>query len=200
MNKIMPPDNNLTKMKKSLNLVAKILEWLIFAIILFIFVVVLSPLLPTKDKGALYVVASGSMEPTIQTGSVALVQSTDTTTLQSGEIIAFVEPTDSTKTVIHRIYQVQNDGANLFFITKGDNNQSPDAWQVPASLVKGKYTSSIPYLGYPAEMLKTRLGFILIVGIPALILVILQIIKIKQGIEEEVQKRVHKKLGEVQNG
>jgi hypothetical protein len=61
---------------------------------------------------------------------------------------------------------------------------------------KGKVFLTIPYIGYAVSFLKTPFGFILILGVPAIFLIILQILKIKHGIREEVEKRVKEKLKE----
>ena len=62
------------KINKPLRVAAKVLEWIIFAVLILIFLAVLSPVLPTKKYLSTFIVASGSMQPTIKTGSIAIVQ------------------------------------------------------------------------------------------------------------------------------
>jgi signal peptidase I len=186
-----------SRIRKPAMIVGKILEWGIFALLIVTFFVVLSPFLPTKDKFVTYIVSTASMEPVIQSGSVALVQPIKAEQVKKGDIVTFTSPEDPKKTVIHRIYDLRKIKTGYEFKTKGDNNNGIDAWIVPGSSINGKYILSIPLLGHPAAMLRTKHGFALLVGIPALFLFILQFRKIREGIEEEIQKRTHKAVEEL---
>lgn len=182
--------------KKILSIVGKILEWFIFTILIIVFFVVLSPVLPTKRYIYTYIVATGSMEPAIKAGSVALVKPAKIEALKKGDIITFTSPKDPNKTIIHRIYEIKQTGKSKNFITKGDNNNSADSWNVSTVLVKGQFITSIPLLGHPAALLKTKKGFILMVILPAILLILLQIKTIREGIDEEVKKRTKKAIEE----
>lgn len=184
------------KIKKPVMIIAKVMEWAIFAVLILIFLAVLSPLLPTKKYLSTFIVASGSMQPTIKTGSVAVVQPIKYKEVKKDDIIIFTSPENPNEKVLHRVNQVVNDGINPYFITKGDNNNVPDNWKVYGVQVQDKFITSIPYLGFPAAFIKKPLGFALLVGIPALLLIILEIRQIKLGIEEEVKKRTEKILNE----
>jgi len=188
----------LQKIKKIFWRVLAITEWLIFAVLIFTFLVVLSPILPTKRYIYTYIVASGSMEQTIKAGSIALVKPANILGLKKGDIITFNSPKDDKQTILHRIYEIKKKGKEISYSTKGDNNNAPDAWTVPSSSIKGEYVSSVPYLGHIGAFLKTKKGFMLLIGMPALILVLLQIKMIKEGIEEEVKKRTAKAIKEMQ--
>ena len=190
-------DKNLTIMKnfkKSFGTISKVLSWLIFVILILLFFIVTSPRLPTHKYLSAFIVTSGSMEPVIKTGSVALVQQVNYREVKQGDIVVFTSPTDSNEKILHRINQVINDNGNIYFVTKGDNNNTVDSWQVPASLVQDKYITSVPYIGYPAAFIKKPVGFALVVGIPVLVLIFLEIRQIQQGIEEEVDRRTKRIL------
>lgn len=162
----------------------KIIEYIILAFVLLLFFVLLSPRLPSKNFIATYIVPTGSMIPTIKSGSVALVNP-KYSDLKVGDIIAFTSPIDSNQTIIHRIYQI--DGQKIK--TKGDNNNAVDAWTVSPELIKGKLIFAIPYLGYLAGFIKTKIGFAIVVGIPTVILLVSYILDIIDGIKEEKGKR-----------
>ena len=175
-------------------LLLKSIEWLVFIALLAIAVVAVSPLLPTKSLASFYVVVSGSMEPTIPTGSLILTKGVETKDLRSGDIIAFTSPTDANKTITHRIESVSSNGQS--FTTKGDNNGSADAWVVSAENIKGEYIYGVPYVGYAIEWARSPIGFAVVIGIPALVFIFFQIKKIREGINEEVEKRSQKAVAE----
>lgn len=126
------------------------------------------------------------MVPTIKVGSLAFVTNTNANSLQVGDIIAFTSPIDSYQTILHRIYSINSDNIK----TKGDSNNAPDAWTIKKENVLGKYLFSIPYLGFLAASIKTKLGFALIVGLPALFLVVLNLKEIYDGTKELKSKKV----------
>lgn len=186
-------------MKRNLKKILKILEWGLTALAVIIFMLMLSPLLPTKNFLGSYAVVSGSMEPTIMTGSIGFIKPISTELLKQGDIIAFAEPQDMKTTILHRIQSVKNLNGQPLITTKGDANKSADNWTVNPKEIKGKYLFSIPYVGYLTELVKKPLGFLLVIGLPALALIILQIKMIKDGIEQEIQRRVKKAVSTQRN-
>lgn len=129
-------------------------------------------------------VLSGSMEPTFKTGSIIAVKPIeDTTTLKVNDVITYIEENGSF--VTHRIIDVIDNGENLMFQTKGDNNEDPDTQLVLAQNVKAKYTGfSIPYLGYFIDFAKSSKGTALLLIIPGILLLGYSGISIYQGIRE----------------
>jgi signal peptidase len=178
--------------------IVSLFEWLIFALLVFLAFVVMSPMLPTKKFLLTYIVSSGSMEPTIQTGSIAFVKPVEKKEIKKGDIITFLSPKDQKLTILHRVFKIKNTKNVLSFETKGDNNNAEDNWEVPAVNLQGRYLFSVPLLGHIAALMKKPLGFILMIGVPALFLIILQIKTIRDGINEEVEKRTKKALKDLE--
>lgn len=178
------------KFKKIFSLTGKILEWFIFTVIVLAFLAVVSPYLPSRDKFQTYIVASGSMEPAIKAGSVALIKPVKESPISKNDIIAFTSPHDQKQIVLHRVKTIVDKNGLITFLTKGDNNNSPDSWEVPAVSVKGVMLVGVPYIGHIASAIKTPWGFGLLMLLPAGFLVLLQIKQIKQGIEEIVAKKL----------
>ena len=102
-----------------------------------------------------YVVKSGSMEPTIQTGSLAFIKkgAYESAKVKKGDIVTFAA--SKTKTVTHRIYKDNGDGT---YATKGDNNDVKDSGALDRRNIIGKYVFSVPYLGYAAAGIRTKKG------------------------------------------
>lgn len=111
-----------------------------------------------------FVITSGSMEPVIPTGSVVLIQNTKTVT--TGDIIAFQSPNTSKEIIIHRLIGLNQSETNDGYLTKGDNNNTADAWIVPATNIIGTVIVTIPLVGYMQQLLQNPLWFMVLVGIP----------------------------------
>lgn len=172
--------------------ILKIIEWGIFLLLLFVLFLVASPLLPTNEYVSTHIVSTGSMEPTIQAGSVVF-STLKTEEINRGDIIVFTSPSNQEITVIHRVKNITEEG----YITKGDNNKSEDKWIVSSSNIKGKVVFDLPYLGYAVDWIKTPIGFVTLLILPALIFLISQIRRIREGINEEVEKRTKEEVEKI---
>jgi signal peptidase I len=176
----------------NIKVILKIIEWVVFTFLLILLFLVASPLLPTEKYISTHVISTGSMEPSIETGSV--VFSSKNETLNKGDIIVFTSPDDSEKTIVHRIVDIEEDN---IYRTKGDNNEDEDRWVVMESQIKGTTILTIPKVGYLIEWIKTPIGFISVLIIPAILFVISQIRKINDGINEEVERRTKIEVNKV---
>lgn len=70
------------------------------------------------------VVRSGSMEPTIATGSMVLTEEIDASEIRVGDVVA-VERPDHTR-VTHRVVSIVVKGEAVELVLKGDANEDPD--------------------------------------------------------------------------
>ena len=134
------------------------------------------------------------MEPFIKTGSVVFVKTIDPKTIKKGDVIAFTSPSNPKDTILHRVDSIKS-AEPLIFSTKGDANNSPDAWDVVDVGVKGVYTGAIPYLGYAGAFVKKPIGFAFVIGLPALLFIISQFLNIKKAINEEISRKVKEQIG-----
>jgi signal peptidase len=127
-------------------------------------------------------VFSGSMEPAIPVGGIVVIKPVDPETLKIGDIICFklTEPTSIT----HRIINITDQG----FITKGDANEDPDQWIVKKENVIGKVILTVPFVGYLGYFVRTPIGFILLIIIPASIIIILEIRNIMKELKKQKQE------------
>lgn len=91
-----------------------------------------------------YIVESGSMEPTIHTGSIAYINTRDTKVVP-GDIVTFrIGEAENEKLVTHRIRREENGQ----FITKGDANDEEDFVPVSRDQIVGTFAYSIPKAGF----------------------------------------------------
>lgn len=126
----------------------------------------------------LFVVASGSMIPTLYRGDLIVVQggldtSDIVTAYETGDIIVFHKPGKPEELIVHRAVERHQVGDTFWLKTKGDNNNGPDPWEVYDSDLVGKVVWIIPYLGHIPLFVHTPAGTATIV-ILIVILVILE--------------------------
>ncbi len=106
------------------------------------------------------VVLSGSMEPSIKTGSVIYYHKVSESDLKEGDIITF--KTDTKKEYVsHRINKIENGK----YETKGDANEVADPLLINYEQIVGKDSISIPYVGYYVKFANENVYLILIVAI-----------------------------------
>ena len=109
-------------------------------------------------------IRSGSMEPSLSVGSLAIVSS-DTSALTEGQAVAFRLP--SGVVVTHRIVEVVENGTGTYLRTKGDANEDPDPSLVPATAVVGPVQMSLPLIGFLLAMLGMPIGLVAILSVAA---------------------------------
>jgi signal peptidase I len=119
-------------------------------------------------------VLSGSMEPNIHTGALIAIVKTDPGQLKEGDIIGFHAAGIDTP-VCHRIFEIFQTDTGYGFTTKGDANDDVDPWTIAPQDVIGKIAFNISWFGYLAKFIKTPTGFIVMMGVPALAIVLLEI-------------------------
>lgn len=92
-------------------------------------------------------IATGSMEKELFVGDIAIIQKCNSNDVNVGDIIEYQM---EGYTVIHRIIEKKQKKGEFYFVTKGDNNKSPDKEEVREDQLIGKVIFKIRYLGYPA--------------------------------------------------
>lgn len=137
-----------------------------------------------------YVVVSGSMEPTIPTGSIIYTNKIDF--YSKGDVIAYEK---ENRTISHRVLGIEGIGNELYYSTKGDANDSADSDLVSRSEIVGKTFFFVPYLGKIVMAFKTPLGFALGIVLPALLFIFMELWNIKKEIEKSTEKKIMERLG-----
>lgn len=168
---------------KFLNTIWKIAYYAFTAAVLGIAGVLVFSLIPMKGNVQVKIVSSGSMEPAIHTGSLAIILPQDT--YEMGDIITFGEDTREQIPTTHRIIDSRVESGSLIFKTQGDANEDPDAQEVHENEVIGTVIFSIPYLGYIIDFAKKPLGFFLLIIIPASAIILDEIIKIVKELKKK---------------
>jgi signal peptidase I len=139
------------------------------------------------------VVLSGSMEPELKIGSIALVQPAAIEEIVVGDVITFRHPDSDRNEVLvtHRVIEILENPTR--FRTQGDANQVADAWEVPTGNVVGEVNRSIPYLGYVVLRVRDPRMLFLLVLIPAGLMIATEV----RSISAEFAKRGDRQLDEL---
>jgi len=163
---------------------AKIITLIVIAAIAIVFLVFYRPV-PLWGDTHYEPVYTGSMEPAIPVGSVVVIKPADPETLNIGDVICFRLSESATTTVTHRIFNITSEG----FITKGDANEDPDQWIVKKENVIGKAILTIPFIGYLGYFVRTPIGFILLILLPASAIIIMEIRNIVKELKKQKQEQ-----------
>lgn len=154
------------------------LNWAFNIILVWLLVIVVALfLLPLFGGWRFDAVLTGSMEPELNVGGVVFIKPVEPLDINPGDIIAYHSEEEI---FTHRVVEVVSGGGEPSFITKGDANEDPDPLPVAATNVVGRVVFDVPYLGYVAAFVKTRLGFSLTIILPGLAIIGLELRKIWQ--------------------
>ncbi len=117
-----------------------------FAILVVVLICLLLGIGPFKIIG----IKTPSMNPNIKIGDAVLVDKTfNVDKIKVRDIIAYVN--DDNIIVVHRVININSDGT---YITKGDYNNTADSSYVKKDQVVGKVILRIPYIAYPAMIVR----------------------------------------------
>ncbi len=123
-------------------------------------------------------VLSGSMEPEIMTGDLAVIKSSEDYDI--GDIVVY---SSQYELIIHRIVDINGEKV----VTKGDANNVNDS-PVDKSDIKGKMIFHIPYLGKAAMLVKQPFSIVILI-LSAVILLSLSS-KSKDDEAEKLKKEI----------
>jgi signal peptidase len=111
------------------------------------------------NSGALGVrpslISGNSMNPMLYPGDVVIARVIPPEQIQVGDVIRFHRDGID---VVHRVMEVQHNGATPIFITRGDNNNVDDA-PVMAEQVQGKVVLTIPKVGWVGIFFRQALAW-----------------------------------------
>jgi signal peptidase len=155
----------------TLGVLVRLLRLTLGLALLLVLAVVFAGVLPTYFGAESFTVYSGSMEPNIHVGALAVVRPAKVSAFHAGDVITYRLPTQPDVVVTHRLIAIeQGEDGRIRFRTKGDANNVEDLVLVDQGAVLGRVVYSVPYLGYLIEFSKSGRGRLLLVGLPALLL------------------------------
>lgn len=153
---------------KTIGKIANIIIWTITVIILLLLLVTVASNKTDVFGHRLYLIMSGSMEPTIKIKDAIITRYEAEP--KEGDIIAFENGNAIT---VHRITKVYTEGDNRLYQTKGDNNNAEDQGLVQKSQIKGTVKVIMPVLGQTIYFLQTHfIVLILAIGIVVIYIIV----------------------------
>lgn len=103
-------------------------------------------------------IGSSSMSPKIQKGDIVIlrkVKKAEINTIKKGDVLVH---NHDNKIIVHRVVEILNINGKFNYITKGDNNDTKDAWVIKENEVIGIVKFKIKYLGMPTVALNELLN------------------------------------------
>lgn len=100
------------------------------------------------------VIISGSMHPAIKIGDMIIVKKCKADQIEKGDIIQF--ETENKIRIVHRVIDIKEENGQRYFITKGDNNRTPDSDPVFAHQIKGNVIAVLPKVGWATIAIRTN--------------------------------------------
>lgn len=168
-----------------------------FTTIFLFFVLVVGSLVYVSGQSDIYgwrmlIVKSGSMEPTIKTGSIVFIKKQEK--YGKNDVVTFNNREgDQTSLITHRIIEVKTVEDKEVLVTKGDFNQIEDKDTIGQENIVGKYHFNIPYIGHLIAFAKTQVGVILLVVVPGTIIIYDELQNIRKAVSEYFAGRKHSK-------
>ena len=119
------------------------------------------------------IVLTDSMYPLIESGDLIICRTTDAEEIETGDVIAFFDPAGNGSSIVtHRVMEVTEQGGQIAWRTKGDNNNTEDRLLVTADKLVAVYEGTrLPGFGNVALFMQTTPGLIVCVVCPILLLV-----------------------------
>jgi signal peptidase len=141
---------------------ATIAHWAVRGVLLFVLTLVAAALailivIPRATHGVAMTVLTGSMTPTIPTGSVVIDRPVDPGTLHVGDIATYQKTPGKAEYITHRIVAIDTHSTPTMFTFKGDANRGRDV-PVPATAIRGRVWFHVPYLGAIRDTVHTKTG------------------------------------------
>jgi signal peptidase I len=123
-------------------------------------------------------VLSGSMEPTLPIGSLAVVKEVPASDVERGDVITFNTPGDKNSLTTHRVVGVEHEGSRVAYRTRGDANTADDPWHLSQRGTMGELVLDVPYAGYVTRWLAqpdVRTGVVILAALFAFLIILRRI-------------------------
>lgn len=119
------------------------------------------------------IVLTDSMYPLIESGDLIICHTAEPEQIQVGDVIAYFDPAGNGSTIVtHRVMEVTEQGGQIAWRTKGDNNNVEDRLLVTGDKLVAIYEDTrIPGFGNVALFMQTTPGLIVCVVCPIVLLV-----------------------------
>jgi signal peptidase I len=125
---------------------------------------------PSVFGGRSLTVMSGSMEPALGVGDVVVNSRVSPADVRVGDIVTFSDPEGTGKLITHRVRQLRIVDGTAHVVTKGDNTNAVERWDVPAAGSLGRVEYRVPLLGFLVFWLHGALASVALIVVPSVLL------------------------------
>lgn len=119
-------------------------------------------------------VTTGSMEPTYAVDTMILVKKVLPEEIKENDVISFYsqDPALDGAVNTHRVVEIKEEDGERSFVTKGDNNNVVDSYDVESEYLLGKVVASSLIIGKISRLVANPLIFIPVILIPLVVILI----------------------------
>lgn len=163
------------KKQKVLNIVGIALCVILIPILIMNCVLIVKGLVNEDEVPGVFgrtplIVLTDSMYPEIKSGDIIICKDISPEDVKVGDVISFFDPEDKNgvAVVTHRVIEIiTDDDGELYFRTKGDNNNANDKASVPAENLVGLWTETrFAGLGHVALFMQSTWGLVVCIFLP----------------------------------
>jgi signal peptidase len=173
------------KKQKVLNIVGIALCVILIPILIMNCVLIVKGLVNEKEVPGVFgrtplIVLTDSMYPEIKSGDIIICKDISPEDVKVGDVISFFDPADKNgvAVVTHRVIEIITDDGELYFRTKGDNNNADDKIAVPAENLVGLWTETrFAGLGHVALFMQSTWGLVVCIFMPLALFVAYELLR-----------------------
>jgi signal peptidase I len=140
------------------------------ALVVAVALLVAVAILPGLVGLAPVIVISGSMEPTLHVGDIAVTRSVAIEKLKVGDVVTYHS---GSSLITHRIIRIEETPQGQLLELKGDANVTSDSELVPAERVAARVLYGVPKIGLVVAFANSQTGLTLLIIGPAVILALM---------------------------
>lgn len=155
-------------------------------------------LVPTALGYGRYVLVSGSMTGTYDTGSVVYTKDRPVSELRVGQVITYAPPAGQSpqELVTHRIVSRDVRDGRIVLRTKGDANQSVDPWTFTLRDTRQAVVEfGVPQVGYVISAFADRRVRMVVVGVPAVLIALFAVVGLLRDAAREAREEAEAQAG-----
>ena len=143
------------------------IDLVLAALVVVVLAVGLTAFLAPAGGGRLLAIHSGSMTPSMDVGSLALVLPAAPASLATGDVVTVT--LDGGTILTHRIDAIVEQDDRRMFRLKGDANAAADPVLVLPDQLVGEVVLTLPWLGYLLAMMSVPIGVTALLSIGGLL-------------------------------
>lgn len=176
---------------KALKIIGNILYYMLVVLVLLILLVVLLQRVTHNNASIggirIFNIVTESMVPEYKVGDILISKSIDPSKIEIGDDVVYMGEVGSFqgKIITHRVIDIEKDGDNYKFHTKGIANEYEDPAVVSEDQIYGTIIYKTHILSFISKIINNLYGFYFLIFIPLAVLIIVKIVKIHREKYEE---------------